>query len=289
MKGVDIIPVIGLVLNTKKEEAFIVGERLIQLFKMKDISYLLEKKASDIMGRDEGVDYQSLKKNADFIIIIGGDGTFLHTAHYFFDTQIPLLGINIGRLGFLTEIETNEIEVAIDHLLNGNYTVEKRMILESNIIRNGKKTYSNYALNDFVINRGARSRLVGIDLYINDEIVNSYRADGIIISTPTGSTAYSLSAGGPIINPSIRAIIITPICPHSLFITPMVISDRESLKIVVHSEHSMSFTADGSYDYLIKDNDKINIKASKQELYFVKLPNRTFYSILHKKMKAGLV
>lgn len=281
-------------LNTRKREAFTVAKKVLNYLSKNKVPFLLEKFASEIMEKEEKLefkkaDYNKLKKKADYILIIGGDGTFLHTAHYFFGTKVPLLGINIGRLGFLTEIEINELETALANVLEGNFDIEKRMIIESNIINNKEMVYHNYALNDFVIHRGSRSRLVSIDLYINDEIVNSYRADGIIVSTPTGSTAYSLSAGGPIINPQIRAMIVTPICPHSLFITPMVISDKEKIKIIITGDHIMSFTADGSYDYSIRSKDEILIEAAKKELYFIKLPNRTFYSILHKKMKVGLV
>ncbi len=288
-KGVDFIPTIGIVLNTQKEEAFSIAKKLIALLSAKNINYYIEAKAAEMMERPEQASYSKLRADADYIIIIGGDGTFLHTAHHFFGSEVPLLGINIGRLGFLTEIETNELDNALDNLFSGNFTVEKRMILEVNIQSDGEEVYHNYALNDFVVHRGSRSKLVGIDLYINGEIVNSYRADGIIIATPTGSTAYSLSSGGPIINPQIRAMIVTPICPHSLFITPMVISDQERLKIVVTGDYTMSFTADGGYDYTIKSRDEIYVQASKRELLFVKLPDKTFYSILHKKMKAGLV
>ncbi|MFP4660872.1 MAG: NAD(+)/NADH kinase [Halanaerobiales bacterium] len=288
-KGVDIIPRIGLVLNTQKDKAFTVADRVIKYLSERDISFLVETRAAEIMGRSEKADYSKLRSDVEYIVIIGGDGTFLHTAHYFFGSGIPLLGINIGHLGFLTEIETNELEKALGNLFAGKFSIEKRMILEGNIESDGENVYHNFALNDFVVHRGSRSKLVGIDFYINDEIVNSYRADGIIVSTPTGSTAYSLSSGGPIINPQIRAIIVTPICPHSLFITPMVISDREKLKIVVHGEYTMSFTADGGYDYSIKSNDEINVQAASRELLVVKLPGSTFYSILHKKMKAGLV
>lgn len=290
-KGVDVIQnmTVGLVLNTQKEEAFTVAKRVIKILDKKNINYYLEEEAAAIMNLPHNASYSMLRKEADYIIVIGGDGTFLHTAHHFFGTRIPLLGINIGRLGFLTEIETNELELALENLDKGNFSVEKRMILESRIKSGEDEVYHNYALNDFVIHRGSRSKLVAIDLYINDEIVNSYRADGIIISTPTGSTAYSLSSGGPIVNPQIRAMIVTPICPHSLFITPMVISDQERLKIVVSGEYTMSFTADGGYDYSLSSKNEIFIEASKKEVMLVKLPGKKFYSILHKKMKAGLV
>lgn len=242
------------------------------------------------MGKKENTaDYKKLRSEADYIIIIGGDGTFLHTAHYFIGTKIPLLGINIGRLGFLTEIEINELEDALDNVLNENYEIEKRLIIEAGIKRNGEMVYHNYALNDFVIHRRTHSRLVAIEFFINDEIVHSYRADGIIVSTPTGSTAYSLSAGGPIVNPQIRAIIVTPICPHSLFITPLLISDKEKVKIKISGNNNMSFTADGGYEFIVRSEDEILIETAEKELYFIKLANRTFYSILHKKMNIGLM
>lgn len=276
-------------LNTNKKEVFSVVNKVIKYLEEKNVKYYLEEKAAVKMDKGEPADYKFLKSAADIIIIFGGDGTFLHTAHHFFGTNIPLLGINIGRLGFLTEIEKNEIKEALEYLIKGNYEIEERMILEGKIVSNSEDVYHNFALNDFVIHRGARSRLVSIDLYINNEIVNSYRADGIIIATPTGSTAYSLSSGGPIVNPQIRALLVTPICPHTLFIRPMVISDQEKVKIIIKGDHKMSFTADGSNDYSLQSSDEVYIKASSRKLSFIKIPDRTFYTILHKKMKVGLV
>lgn len=278
-----------MVLNIKKREAFSVGNDVINWLEKKGIHYLIEADAAEILNNNFKADYQYLRDNTDIIIVIGGDGTFLHTAHHFFTTDIPLLGINIGHLGFLTEIETNELTEALNRLLLENYKVEKRMILEARLFRKGEEIYKKNALNDIVIHRGAKSRMVGIDLFINEEIVNSYRSDGLIVATPTGSTAYSLSAGGPIINPQIRAIIITPICPHTIFIRPMVISDKEKLKVVITAEHTMKLTADGRYDWALKSADQIHIQAAEKELSVIKLPERTFYTILHKKMRLGLV
>ena len=282
------IPDIALVLNTDKKKAFNLANRVIDYFKKRNISFYLEKKAATLMEYGQGYTYQELKEKADIVIVIGGDGTFLHTAHYFMNSSIPILGINVGRLGFLTEIEPNDMETALEKLINGNYSIEKRMILEGNIISKGENVYHNYALNDFVIHRGSHSRLVTINLYINSEIVSSYRADGIIIATPTGSTAYSLSAGGPIINPRIRAIIITPICPHNLHIRPMLISDKEKVKIGIIGDHNMGFNADGSNDFTLQSGDEILIEVSKKEVLIAKLAGKSFYSILHEKMKIGL-
>ncbi len=263
---------------------------MINGLEKRNITYLIEVEAAGIIGKEKyGATYQEMKAAVDMVIVLGGDGTFLHTAYYFFGTEIPLLGINVGRLGFLTEIETNELDEALDYLVNQQYKVEKRLILNAQVIRNGQTEYSTRALNDVVVHRGAKSGMVGIELFINREIVNSYRADGLIITTPTGSTAYSLSAGGPIVNPQIRAIIITPICPHTLYIRPMVISDNEELIVRIKSEREIVLTADGRYDLSLLPGDEINLKAAAEELSVIKLPERTFYTILHKKMRVGLV
>ena len=283
-----LISVLGIILNNQKKDAYPVLEKVTDYLDKKGVRYYIEESiepGSALISTD----YADLKEKAYYIIIIGGDGTFLHTARYFFGTGIPLLGINIGHLGFLTEIETGEIESSLEQLLAGNYTIEKRLVLEARIINDDQLVYQQQALNDFVIHRGSSSRMVPIEMYINDEIVSTYRADGLIVSTPTGSTAYSLSAGGPIINPQIRAIIVTPICPHSLFIKPMVISDQERIMIKVRGEQGISFAADGASDYKIDSNDQIFIEAAKEDLSIIKLPDRTFYSILHKKLKVGFL
>ncbi|MFW5981903.1 MAG: NAD(+)/NADH kinase [Halanaerobiaceae bacterium] len=288
-KGDDFIPVIALVINTKKKKAFSLAEKLIHWLKSKNIIFYIEKESAKHLDYKKGFTYKELKNKVDIVIVIGGDGTFLHTAHYFFGTSIAMLGVNIGRLGFLTEIEIDELKVALEQIINSNYSVEKRMILEGIIKSADKEVYHNYALNDFVVHRADNSRLVSINLFINNENISSYRADGIIVATPTGSTAYSLSAGGPIINPATRTIIITPICPHNLYIRPMLISDKEKIKIQITGDYTMSFTADGSSDYAIKSGDEIFIEVAKEELLVAKLPGKTFYSILHEKMKVGLV
>lgn len=283
-----LIPVLGIILNNQKKDAYPVLEKVIAYLEKKGVQYYIEESVEPD-SKVKVKDYQEIKEKADYIIIIGGDGTFLHTVRYFFGSGLPLLGINIGHLGFLTEIETGEIEYSLDQLLAGNYSIEKRLVLEARIENKGQTVYRQQALNDFVIHRGSSSRMVSVEMYINDEIVSTYRADGLIVSTPTGSTAYSLSAGGPIVNPQIRAIIVTPICPHSLFIKPMVISDQERIKIKVKGEQSVSFAADGASDYQVGSSDEIFIEAAKEELSIVKLPDRTFYSILHKKLKVGFL
>lgn len=284
------IPEIGLVLNKQKKNAVNVVEKVISLLEARGIEYILEKKSAAALNISDSKkygEYAELRERAEKVIIFGGDGTFLHTANHFLGTDIPLLGVNLGKLGFLTEIETDEIEEALQYLDDGNYIIEKRMVLKASVVRNNKEVCSIDALNDAVIHRGAKSRMVSIDLYINDEIVNSYRADGIITATPTGSTAYSLSAGGPIVHPNIRSILVTPICPHTFYMRPMVIPDTEKLKIIAHGDSSLKLTADGQHNCSLKSDDKVKIAAAADELSIIKLPEKTFYTILHKKMKLG--
>ena len=240
--------------------------------------------------KENKADFALLREKADFILLFGGDGTFLHTAHHFSGTNIPLLGINLGSLGFMTEIEVDQFDKALDGILNGDYTIEKRMMLEARVLRNDYEVFHSFGLNDVVINRGANSHLINIDLQINGEFVSHYRGDGLILATPTGSTAYSFSAGGPIVNPNIRAILITPICPHSLHVRPMVISEEETIEIVVSGEEEqMNIATDGRFNYDLMCEDHISISASDNDISLVKLPDRTFYTILREKMRVGLV
>jgi len=277
----------ALILNQDKNEAFVVAERAIKWFEERGLDFLIEEKAAEILQRqDKKADYDKIKDESDYVIIIGGDGTFLHSSHHFIGTDLPLLGINVGHLGFLTDVETEELEKALEMIHKGNFKVEKRMMIKSKIFREQREVDSSYALNDYVINRDPDSQMLKIKLYINDELVNHFRGDGLIISTPTGSTAYSLSSGGPIINPrQVRAILITPICPHNLHLRPMVISELEEIKIVIENNgRTVMGCADGRHNNKIIPGDIISISAADKDISIIKLPDRTFYTILKEKM-----
>jgi NAD+ kinase len=277
----------ALIVNIDKKEAFTVAKRAMQWFEARNKDYLIEKQAAFQLDKTEKeADYEKIKKEADYIIIIGGDGTFLHSSHHFIGSDIPLLGINVGHLGFLTDVETEELTKALEMIDNDNYNIEKRMMIQINHYRSDQKIASSYALNDYVINRDPESHMLKIELFINKELVNNFSGDGLIISTPTGSTAYSLSAGGPIINPHlIKAILITPICPHNLHLRPMVISEQEEIRIKIDSDgHTVKGCADGRQQNEIVPGDEILISGADQELSIIKLPDRTFYTTIKEKM-----
>lgn len=285
------IKTIGLVLNTEKDNSLKVSKEMIDLIKEKNVDYLLEKQgAKELDLNHKRASYDELREKADLIIVFGGDGTFLHTSLNFIGTGIPLMGINLGRIGFLTEIETNELGEALDDIIAGNYRIESRNTLEVCLERDNKLIEKKHAVNDVVINRSADGEMLKVDMHINNEFVNSYRGDGIIVSTPTGSTAYSFSAGGPIINPQVKAILITPLCPHAVHVKPMVISNNEVIEIDVEGEKDKIFlTTDGRNSLSIKQEDIVRIKSSDQDISLIKFPERTFYTILRNKMRVGLV
>ncbi len=220
--------------------------------------------------------------NAHFAFVLGGDGTLLRAARTICGHDIPVIAVNMGSLGFLTEIREEEIFSVIDDLENENYEIEKRYFLEYEL--NDKK---NYALNDVVLSKnGLISRMVSVDVYINDEYVNTYRADGVIISSPTGSTGYSLSAGGPIVNPKLNAMIITPIAPHTLNARSIVVSGNDRLTFKIPELNTdVCFMIDGQSKTDISATDKITVSMSDKYISLVKPKNRSYYAVLREKLK----
>lgn len=222
-------------------------------------------------------------EQADFMIVIGGDGTLLKASQHIINHNIPVLAVNQGSLGFLTEIKTEEIFDMLDLFLEGKCRFEERNFLE---LTTDKKNY--YALNDIVIAKnGVLSRMVKLDLYSNGVYVNTYRADGIIVSSPTGSTAYSLSAGGPIVSPKLKVIIVTPIAPHTLSARPLIIPGYDNISFgLIEEKYDMSITIDGqqSIDF---PNTNMLIKLSEKKIKLIKPENRDYYSVLREKLKWG--
>lgn len=223
--------------------------------------------------------------NTDVIIAIGGDGTIIHSAKHAVECDIPLLGINVGRLGFMAGLEMGELSL-LSRLVDKNYTIENRMMLKC--IHYTKETVNEYlALNDIVISNGALSRIIEVEVLCNDKNVASYRADGVIFSTPTGSTAYALSAGGPVIEPAINCIAMTPICPHSLVARTVIFSDDKVLlaKSAKDNRHPIYITVDGDQGAKFEDTDFVEIMKSPQTVKLINLNQKQFYEVLNQKFK----
>ncbi|MBC8197465.1 MAG: NAD(+)/NADH kinase [Candidatus Marinimicrobia bacterium] len=222
-------------------------------------------------------------KDCDIILSIGGDGTILSTFRQVAEYEIPIFGIHIGGLGFLGESNQDTFKNALNSILSGNYFTEKRMALKLNINNNPK--ISHYSLNDIVIDNGNSPRTLQLHVYISNHFLNTYISDGVIFSTPTGSTAYSLSAGGPIITPNLNVIGVTPICPHSLSARPIILSDNENIRIQFSEENvGMAVSVDGQIHIPIDYTQEVNIARSKFDALLIRLPYNDYYSTLRTKM-----
>lgn len=222
---------------------------------------------------------------AELAFVLGGDGTLLGVARQFSRLGIPLLGINVGHLGFLSEAEPTTIQETVRRVVEREYDLENRLMLEATVYREGAECSRVIGLNDAGIAKGSFARMVTVDGYVDDVFVDSYRGDGVIISTPTGSTAYSLSCGGPILIPRLQVMLITPICPHTLFSRPVVIEDKQVVKLVVHADHNdIGLTVDGQVGVKLQSEDVIEIKRSNVQTTLVKWRDREFFSVLRQKL-----
>ncbi len=227
----------------------------------------------------------SLFKEADIAVVIGGDGTLLSAAQLGAKYDVPLLGLNMGRLGFLVELEKDDTDL-YEKIINGDYDIESRMMLSAKVERDGKEIYSGDALNDIVVSKGLLSKMINLELKIDSVLASDYYADGLIISTPTGSTAYSLSAGGPIVAPALDAIVVTPVCAHTVTSRPMVISDSQSVEITVKFYHNedVRLSRDGADNVVLLDNDKITVTKSDKKVKLIRCSSRSFFDVLNRKL-----
>ena len=227
-----------------------------------------------------------LYKTSDMVAVFGGDGTILEAARYAAPHGLPLLGFNLGRVGYMAELELSEIDRLAD-ICNGNYTIDERAMLSVEVINSAKKVRStSYALNDAVLTNGSMARLVDLELYESGKLLSTYRADGLILATPTGSTAYSMSAGGPIIDPSLGAICLTPICAQSLVSRPIMFSDHSILEVrnVSRREKVIYLTVDGKVNIELYYDDVVRVTKSELSTRLVRVKDSSFYSNLRAKL-----
>jgi len=223
------------------------------------------------------------------VLVLGGDGTFLRVARLVCKYEIPILGVNLGGLGFLTEITTDELYPMVERIMSGDYSIEKREMLYATIHRGSGDRMGDYVvLNDVVINKGAVARMVDLAIYVNGSHVTTFRADGIILSTPTGSTAYSLSAGGPIVYPTLPVTIVTPICPHTLTNRPLVVSNETRIRVKVLTDTTdVYLTLDGQLGVNLRLGDVVEVRKSDTSVKLIKSPFRDYFTILKTKLMWG--
>jgi NAD+ kinase len=224
----------------------------------------------------------------DLVLVLGGDGTLLSVARLLEGTDQPILGINLGSLGFLTELGLEELYESLEGILEGKYTIETRVRLEASLHREGEQIGHYQVLNDVVINKGALARIIDLEAYVDDQKVTNYLADGLIISTPTGSTAYSLAAGGPIIEPTLDVIVVAPICPHTLTNRPLVIPGNSRVELCLLSDSGAVFlTLDGQEGTRLQQGDCVRIRTSDKKVNLIRTGGRNFYDVLTAKLHWG--
>lgn len=224
----------------------------------------------------------------DFVVVLGGDGTLLKAARLYGHRDAPILGINLGGLGFLTEISLDEVQILFERLLKGDYQTEERMMLNARILREGESMPALSFLNDVVINKGALARIIDLETHIGGQFLTSYRGDGLIVATPTGSTAYNLSAGGPILHPALNTIMLTPICPFTLTNRPIILKDDSVIDIRLGSKVSeVWLTFDGQVGYPLQPGDVVRVQKAEKPLRLIKTPFKNYFEILRTKLKWG--
>ncbi|SHJ30008.1 NAD(+)/NADH kinase [Desulfofundulus thermosubterraneus] len=280
---------IGLVVNLGKQKVAPLVEQIIDWLTVRRCRVVMALDTATALGRPElGLPREQLVEEAEIVLVLGGDGTLLRCARETAPRGTPLLGINFGHLGFLTEIDVPELWSGLEKLLAGRYTVEERMMLEARVIREGLTLERVIGLNDAVITKGAFARLIFLETYVNDDFVTTYPADGLIVATPTGSTAYSLSAGGPLVTPELDLMVVTPICPHSLWARPLVINAASRVRVVVRSKQGeVMLTVDGQQGCKLEFNDTVLIQQAGHRARLIRLKNRSFFYLLRQKLSEG--
>ena len=280
---------VGIICKPIKEMVVTVVPPLIAWLSERNIHVYVDKDAQAcIDGNDRGLSREELAEKIDLLIALGGDGTLLSAARALGGHRIPTLPVNLGGLGFLTSVTLDELYPLLDEVLAGKHRTSERMMLEAQVLRNGKTVMKQSALNDAVVNKAALARMVDFDVRVDGDHVGRYRADGLIVATPTGSTAYSLAAGGPIVDPELDSFLITPICPHMLTNRPLVIPQTAHIEIeFTEPEEPVFLTLDGQVGFQLETNDCISIRKSASKVIFIRAPRKTYFEVLRSKLRWG--
>ena len=280
---------IGIVSKPKKAEIREIVPQLVEWLRERDIEVSIDKETGSILESSEKcLTRNELPGKVDLLVVLGGDGTLLAAARALYRHEVPIFAVNLGDLGFLTVITRDELYPALEGVLSGNYRSERRVQIEGELVRADEVLSTFRALNDVVLNKGAIARIQDFEVYADGEFISNYKSDGLIVSTPTGSTAYSLAAGGPVVSPTVEAFIVTPICAHTLTNRPLVLRDSADIEIVVKSQREAAYlTVDGQVGIATHSEDIIRVRKSDSFVELIQPPQRNYYEILRQKLKWG--
>lgn len=283
------IKTIGITSKPKKPEVREIVPPLLNWLHERSIQVLIDKETNSSLDNSEKcVTRNEMPSRVELIIVLGGDGTLLATARVLNRKPVPLLAVNLGGLGFLTVITRDELFPTLERVLSGDFRTERRVQIEADVIRAGEVISSFLALNDVVLNKGAIARVLDFDVSVDGQFISTYKADGLIVSTPTGSTAYSLAAGGPVITPSVEAFIVTPICAHTLTNRPIVLPDSAQIEVEVKSHReSVYLTVDGQVGIAVRSEDAVHMRRASSVVELIQSPQKNYFEILRQKLKWG--
>ena len=282
---------VGIIARPRRSDLAAVVPPLLQWLEARGIHAIYDEESATSLApaaAKKGLTREQLAKSSDLLLVLGGDGTLLAAARVAAPHGIPILPINLGSLGFLTSFTLQELYPALEETLAGRYSVSERIMLTATLQREGRTIDNQRVLNEVVVNKGALARMIDLELVIDGDFVCRYRADGLIVATPTGSTAYSLSAGGPIVHPGVESIIITPICPHTLSDRPVVVQDTCQIEMkLTGNTDSVFLTLDGQKGIPLQVTDHISISRAKEKTQLILPPRKSYFEILRNKLKWG--
>lgn len=294
---------IGIIAKKNKPEAVSIARSLVEWLQPKKIEVYIEEEMGRLLFTSgpslraglplsdayiNSVERSDIPDHVEMVIVLGGDGTLLSVARLVGVHEVPILGVNLGGLGFLTEITLEELYRVLERVIQGDFITDERVVLNAAVIRRGERMAEFIVLNDAVINKGALARIIDLETTINEEYLTTFKSDGLIISTPTGSTAYNLSAGGPIVYPSLHCIIITPICSHTLTNRPIMVPDDVEVRVILKAkQQEVILTLDGQQGFSLEFEDVVEVRKAEGRILLIKSPYRHYFEVLREKLKWG--
>ena len=280
---------IGIISKSKKTEIREVVPSLIQWLRERQIEVFTDKETAALLeSAEKAMTRNEMPGQVDLLVVLGGDGTLLAAARALNRKPVPILAVNLGGLGFLTVITKEELYPTLELVLAGNFQTEHRVQIEGELVRADEVISSFLALNDVVLNKGAIARILDFDVLVNGRFISTFKSDGLIVSTPTGSTAYSLAAGGPIVTPTVEAFVVTPICAHTLTNRPLVLPDSVQIEVVVKSQREVAYlTVDGQVGIATHSEDTVRLRKASSSVELIQPPTKDYFEILRQKLKWG--
>lgn len=279
---------VGIYAKKHHPDAVGFGRQVMEWFEAQGIETYLEEDLAKSLGITRNYVDNDIPERADVIVVLGGDGTLISVARHVGARMKPILGVNLGSLGFLTEITQDETFATLERMVTGDYQVSSRMMLDAIVQRNGKEIARYSVLNDAVINKGALARIIDMEVWVDDSYLTTFKADGLIVATPTGSTGYNLAAGGPIVYPGINCLLISPICPHMLTNRPLIVAKTAVIRIEVKfQDQHVVLTADGQVGMPLKGGDVVELRQSQNRTLLVQSPSKDYFEVLRTKLRWG--